>query len=71
MTMNKKFHPRRVADRLYVSRMEGGRHLIGCKMCVKVEENNLGCYVKHHIQTFIVAVRISKTAPSEYSTQLK
>ena len=39
-------------------------------MCVKVEENNLECYVKHHIQTFIVAVRISKTAPSEYSTQL-
>ena len=29
MTMNKKLHPRHVADRLYVSRMEGGRHLIG------------------------------------------
>ena len=42
MTLNKELHPRSYVDRLYVSRMEGGRRLIGCKMCVKAEENSLG-----------------------------
>ena len=39
MTMNKELHPRHDVDRLHVSRMEGGRGLIGCKMYVKAEEN--------------------------------
>ena len=42
MTLNKELHTRSYVDRLYVSRMEGGRRLIGCKMCVKAEENSLG-----------------------------
>ena len=42
MTLNKELHPRSYADRLYVSRMEGGKRLIGCKMCVKAEENSFG-----------------------------
>ena len=29
MTMNKKLHPRSDVDRLYVSRMKGGRGFIG------------------------------------------
>ena len=66
MTLNKEFHPRSDVDRLYVSRMEGGRGLIGRKMCVKAEENSLGCY-----EPLIVAVRISNTVPSENSTQPK
>ena len=31
MTMNKELHPGSTVDRLYVSRMEGGGGLIGCK----------------------------------------
>ena len=31
LTFNKELHPRINVDRLYVSRMEGGRGLIGCK----------------------------------------
>ena len=69
--MNKKLHTRTDVDGLHVSRMEGGRGLIGCKMCVKAEENSLGCCVKHHIEPLIVAVRISNTLPSENSTQKK
>ena len=69
MTMNKKLHLRTGAGRLYVSRMEGARGLIGCKMCVKVEKNSLGCYVKHHTEPLIVAVKISNTLPSKNSTQ--
>ena len=69
MTMNKELHLRGDVDSLYVSRMKGGRGLIGCKMCVKAEENSLGWYDKHHIEPLIVA--ISNTAPSENSTQTK
>ena len=42
MTLNKELHPRSYVDRLHVSRMERERRLIGCKMCVKAEENSLG-----------------------------
>ena len=42
MTLNKELHLRSYANRLYVSRMEGGKRLIGCKMCVKAEENSFG-----------------------------
>ena len=73
MTMNKKLQPVSDVDRLYVSRMEmeGGRGLTGCKMLVKVEENSLGCYVKHHIEILIVAVRISNTVHGENFLQPK
>ena len=71
LTLNKELHPRSDVDRFYVSRMEGGRGLIGCKMCVKAEENSLGWYVKHHIEPLIVAVRISNTVPGEISLKQK
>ena len=38
MTLNKELHLRSYVDRLYVSRMEREKRLIGCKMCVKAEE---------------------------------
>ena len=38
MTLNKELHLRSCVDRLYVSRMEREKRLIGCKMCVKAEE---------------------------------
>ena len=71
ITMNKEIHHRSDVDRLYVSRMERRRGLIGCKMCVKAEENSLGWYVRNHIELLIAAVRISNTGPSENSTQPK
>ena len=71
MTMNKELHPGSDVDSLYISRMEGRKGLIGFKMCVKAEENSLGWYVKHHIEPFTFAVRISNTVPSENSTQPK
>ena len=71
MTLNKELHTRSYVDRLYVSRMERERRLIGYKMCVKAEENSLGQYVRYHIETLIVAARISKTIESENFTQPK
>ena len=51
--------------------MEGGRGLIGCKMCVKAEESSLGWYVKHHIEPLIVANIINNTVPSGNARQPK
>ena len=67
MTMDKELHSTSDVVIVYVSRMEGRRGLIGCKMSVKAKENSLGWYVKHHIEPLIVAVRISNTVPSENS----
>ena len=44
---------------------------MGCKMCVKAEENSLGQYIRYHIEPLIVAIRISNTMPSENSRQPK
>ena len=61
MTISKEQHPKNELDRFYVSRMEEGRRLIGCKMFVKAEEYSFGSYVKHGIEPLIIAVRISNT----------
>lgn len=39
MKMNKKQYLKSDIDSLYVPRTDGGRRLIVCKLCVKVEEN--------------------------------
>ena len=39
-TRNKELRPRSDFGSSYVSKMDEGRGLIGCKMCVKEEENN-------------------------------
>ena len=33
-------------DRLYLKRKHGGRGLISIEMCLRLEENNLGMYVR-------------------------
>ena len=71
MTLNKELHPRSYVNRLYVSRIEGGRGLIGCKLCVKAEENSFAQYARYHVEPLIVAVRISNTIPSENFAQPK
>ena len=71
LILSNELHPRSDVDSLYVSRMEEGRALIGCKMCVKADEDSLGWYVRHHIEPLIVAVRTSNTVASENSMQKK
>ena len=46
MNMNKELHPRSDVARLYVSRKNGGKGLIGYENSVKTEENGLGWCVK-------------------------
>ena len=57
MTMNKELHPRSDVARLYVSRKNCGRGLIGCENSMKSEENDLGWYLKNNIEPLLVAVR--------------
>ena len=58
-------HPRSDVARLYVSRKNGGRGLIGCENSVKSEENGLGWYVKNNIEPLLTAVRTSRTITHE------
>ena len=60
MKINKELHPRSDVARLYVSRKNGGRGLIGCENGVKREENGLGWYIKNNIEPLLVAVTPSR-----------
>ena len=71
MTMNKELHPRSDVARLYVSRKNGGRGLIGCENSVKSEENGLGWYIKNNIEPLLAAVRTSRTITQEETVDRK
>ena len=65
MTMNKELDPRSDVARLYGSRKNGGRGLIGCENSMKSEENGLGGYLKNNIQPLLAAARTSRTITHE------
>ena len=46
LTMYGAFHPKSDIDRLYLKRKHGGRGLVSIEMCLRLEENNLGMYVR-------------------------
>ena len=71
MTMNKELHPRSDIARLYVSRKNGGRGLIGCEYSVKSEENGLGWYIKNNVEPLLVAVRTSRAITHEETVDPK
>ena len=63
--MNGAFHPKSDVDRLYVSRVNGGRGLISCEGCVTSEENSLGWYVKNSLEVLLQGVRATSVIWSE------
>ena len=65
LTMNGAFHPKSDVDRLYVSRVIGGRGLISCEGCVRSEENSLGWYVKNSLEVLLQGVRATSVIRSE------
>ena len=71
MTMNKELHPTTHVARLYVSRKNGGRALIGCENSVESEENGLEWHVKNNIEPLLVAVRTSRTITHEETVDPK
>ena len=61
MTMNKELHPRSDVARLYISRKNSARGLIGCENSMKSEENSLGWYVKNNTEPLLAAARTRST----------
>ena len=64
-------HPRSDVKRLYFSRKNGGRGLIGCENSVKSKENGLGWYIKNNIEPLLAAVRTSRTVTNEETVDPK
>ena len=56
MTMHGALHPKSDVDRVYLSREMGGRRLISCEGCIRMEENNLGWYVRNLVEPLIEGV---------------
>ena len=65
MPMNKELHLRSDAARLYVSRKNGRKGLIGCENSMKSDKNGLIWYVKISIESLLVAVIKSRTITHE------
>ena len=55
--MHKALHPKSDVDRVYLSREMGGRRLISCEGCVRMEENNLGWHVRNSFKPLIEGVK--------------
>ena len=64
LTMNAAFHPKSDVDRLYVSRVNGGRGLISSEGCLRSEENRLGWYVKKTLDVLLQGVRATSVISS-------
>ena len=56
LTMYGAFHPKSNVNRLYLTRQEGGRGLIGAEETVRSEENSLGWYVMNNVQEIMRSV---------------
>ena len=50
MTMHGALHPKNDIDKVYLSREMGGSGLISCEGCIRMEENNLGWYVRNLVE---------------------
>ena len=65
MAMYGALHPSSDADRLYLSRKEGGRDPIGAEECARGEVNSLSWYLKCSKGKLMEAVRIASTLEQE------
>ena len=61
MTMHGALHPKSDVRRVYLSRDMGGRGLTSCEGCIRMEQNNLGWYVKNSIEPLIEGAKAAET----------
>ena len=61
MTMHGPLHPKNDVDRVYLTRGMGRRGLISCEKCTRMEESNLGWYVKNSVVPLIEVVKAAET----------
>ena len=64
MMMHGALHPKSDVDRVYLSREMGGRVLISCERCIRMEENNLGWYVRNSVEPLIEGMKILEAIES-------
>ena len=62
--MHGALHPKSDVDRVYLSREMGGRVLISCERCIRMEENNLGWYVRNSVEPLIEGMKILEAIES-------
>ena len=60
MTMHGALHPKSDIDGVYLCREMGGRGLISCEGCIRMEENNLGWYVRNSVEPLIESVKAAE-----------
>ena len=61
ITMHGVLHPKSDTDRVYLSSEMGGRGLISYEGCIRMEENNLGWYVRNSVETLFEGVKAAET----------
>ena len=61
MTMHGALHPKSDVDRLYLSKEMGERGLKSYEGCIRMEESNLGWYVRNSVDPFIEGVKAVET----------
>ena len=61
MTMHGALHPKRDIDRVYLSRELGGSGSRSCEGYIRIEENNLGWYVRNSVEPLIEGVKAAET----------
>ena len=71
LTMYGAFHPKSDIDRLYLKRKNGGRGLVSIETCVRLEENNLGLYVRESNEMLLKGVKKVDIINSENLTDRK
>ena len=53
LTMRGVLHPKSDVDKVYLSREIGGRGLISCEGCIRIEKNSLEWYVRNSVEPLI------------------
>ena len=76
LTMHNGFHPKSNADRLYLSRSEGGRGLIGVQDTVETEILGLTNYLRNSKESLLIAACTieedeDRQTPNEYKKRTK
>ena len=59
LTMYGVLHPKSDIDQLYLKQKLGGRGLIRIEMCIRLEENNLGLYVRGSNEMLVKGIKKS------------
>ena len=71
MTIHGPLHHKSDVDRVYLSREMGGRELISCEGCIRMEENNLGRYVRNSVGALIEGVKAAETTEFNHRVNKK